>query len=525
MNEKVEATPAKGLEEAPAGFGAPAPVEGIERRTWRPEELRGANLRGRDLTEVEGLLPEHLAGADLTGAKLPERIEKFPALDHVAAISGEARKIFIGLLAACVYSWLVIGTTTDVALILNTASSPLPIINTPIPIADFYWVAATILTAVYCYLHFYLLRLWRTLATLPAVFPDGVALDDKADPWLLTGLVRTYMPRTPARPLGYAENAVSVLLGWLLVPFTLFYYWWRLLPAHHINRLIWLALLIAFTTFIGWRTFDLARTTLQRQVALSNRARALLGGVWRDFHASNGEIVVFCLVSGIIGVSSMFACWQSPREVDTNSIVVFSPYAAWQSLRKVDPTPAKLLNFVGIRTYADLREVNVAERPDGWDGKDWSKVERVDLRGRNLAFADATGVFLANADLRGADLKGADLQFAEVQGADLSGAHLQGVDLNGAYLQGADLSGAHLQGANLVLTHLQGAELRGTELQGADLSGAELQAASVLHGQLHLDPRPSTLHDPLWDGKTHSTSVNSIFRAPTSGAPILRAPT
>jgi hypothetical protein len=35
-------------------------------------------------------------------------------------ISGEARKIFIGLLAACVYSWLVFGTTTDVALILNT---------------------------------------------------------------------------------------------------------------------------------------------------------------------------------------------------------------------------------------------------------------------------------------------------------------------------------------------------------------------------------------------------------------------
>ena len=87
----------------------------------------------------------------------------------------------------------MIGTTTDVALILNTASSPLPIINTPIPIAGFYVVGATLLAAVYCYLHFYLLRLWRTLATLPAVFPDGTALDDRTDPWLLTGLVRTYM--------------------------------------------------------------------------------------------------------------------------------------------------------------------------------------------------------------------------------------------------------------------------------------------------------------------------------------------
>ena len=100
----------------------------------------------------------------------------------------------------------MIGTTTDVALILNTASSPLPIINTPIPIAGFYVVGAAILAAVYCYLHFYLQRLWRTLATLPAIFPDGVALDDKTDPWLLTNLVRpssSSFGRTPRRSSGW----------------------------------------------------------------------------------------------------------------------------------------------------------------------------------------------------------------------------------------------------------------------------------------------------------------------------------
>ena len=70
---------------------------------------------------MEGLLPEHLAGAVLTGAILPDDFAKFETLGQVAAISSEARKIFIGLLAACVYSWLVIGTTKDVALILNTS--------------------------------------------------------------------------------------------------------------------------------------------------------------------------------------------------------------------------------------------------------------------------------------------------------------------------------------------------------------------------------------------------------------------
>jgi hypothetical protein len=156
MNEKLDTAMPEELEEAP---------------TLRLEDLRNADLKEKDLTKVKGLLPEHLAGADLTGATLPDDIAKFPALGQVAAISGEARKIFIGLLAACVYSWLVIGTTTDLALILNTASSPLPIINTPIPIAGFYVVGAALLAAVYCYFHFYLQRLWRTLATLPRNLP------------------------------------------------------------------------------------------------------------------------------------------------------------------------------------------------------------------------------------------------------------------------------------------------------------------------------------------------------------------
>ena len=180
---------------------------------------------------MDGLLPEHLAGRDLTGAKLPEEIEKFPALDQVAAISAEARKIFIGLLAACVYSWLVIGTTTDVALIVNTASSPLPIINTPIPIAGFYVIGATLLAAVYGYFHFYLQRLWRTLATLPAIFPDGMALDDRTDPWLLTNLVRAdfkQLRRSPP-PLARLENLLTILLAWWLVPLTLLALWARYL--------------------------------------------------------------------------------------------------------------------------------------------------------------------------------------------------------------------------------------------------------------------------------------------------------
>ena len=137
------------------------------------------------------------------------------------------------------------------------------------------------------------------------------------------------------------------------------------------------------------------------------------------------------------------------------------------------------MRLLGIRTYADLNEVNVAEPPDVWDGKDWSKVKRRDLRGRNLAFADGAGAFLANTDLRGANLTGADLSGAQLQGADLGRAQLDGAELSDAQLQGADFGGAQLQGAELGDTQLQDAELGRAQLQGADLGRARLQGANV----------------------------------------------
>ncbi len=217
-----------------------------------------------------------------------------------------------------------------------------------------------------------------------------------------------------------------------------------------------------------------------------------------------GEITIWFLVPFLILVALSFsASTQSPRAAD-GSVAVFSLGAPAPVLREIDPTPAKLLNFVRIRTYANLREVEVAQMPQDWDGQDWGEIKRVDLRDRNLAFADATSAFLANADLRGATLTDAQLGFAQLQGADLRAARLrgavlwqaqlQGALLAEAQLQGARLQGANLQGANLgsaelwsatlSRANLQGANLRGAQLQGADLSHAQLQGADLSQAQL-----------------------------------------
>jgi uncharacterized protein YjbI with pentapeptide repeats len=447
----------------------------------RLEDLRGADLKGKDLTRRKGLLPQHLAGADLTGAKLPDHVTEFPALHQVTAISSDARKIFVGLLAACVYSWLVIGTTKDVQLIVNTATSPLPIINTPIPIAGFYVVGAALLAAVYCWLHFYLHRLWRVLGTLPAVFPDGMSLDDKSDPWPLTSLVRVYFQRLKpnAHPLKQLETWLSIALAWGLVPLTLVALWARYLPSHNWLGTYGLVILSGSTAVYGWHFFRFARAALRGEASPSDRP--FFRGTWRELRSLTWAgrtffaLVAFALPLFLIGCS-IAAFHTNPHD------------SSWAARGLMG------LRLLGIRTYADLREVNVAEPPDGWDGRDWSKVKRVDLRGRNLAFAQAESAFLANADLRGANLTSANLSTAQLQGADLTGAQLQGAALWNAQLQGADLFFAKLQGAFLLEAQLQGADLRAadlqgaflehTQLQGADLDNAELQGAGLRNAQL-----------------------------------------
>jgi hypothetical protein len=371
VNEKTEAASPKELEEAPEAVRSAAPTEPSKRRHWRPEELRGEDLRGQDLREVEGLLPEHLAGAVLTGAILPDDFAKFEALGQVAAISSEARNVFLGLLAGCVYSWLVIGTTKDMALILNTSSSPLPIINAPIPITGFYVIGATLLAAVYCYFHFY--ATFVAGARHPARgFSDGVAQDDKTDPWLLTNLVRTEFAqlRPTAAPLTRLENRLSIVMAWWLVPVTLFALWARYLPAHDISGLTWLSFLIGATTFFARHTFRLARATLRGEVSAGGRtprgreSQTLLSRVLRELPRLRwGQIIIWFLLPFLIMVAlSISASTQSPRDAD-GSVAVFSLSAPEHVLRAIDPTPAKLLNFVRIRTYADLREVEVAPMP------------------------------------------------------------------------------------------------------------------------------------------------------------------
>ena len=499
--------------------------------SFKDATLREANFQDADLTDATGLLANQFAGANVSGAKLPDKIAKFEGLIQVEELSKGGKKLFISMLLGCVYAWLTIATTTDVALLTNSSSSPLPIIQAKIPIAGFYWTAPLILFSLFVWFHFYLQRFWQGLSNLPATFQDGQDLDEKAYPWLLNCLVRPHFTllRKPRPPLSRLMVGISIILAWWLVPLTFVFFWLRYLPRHDWGGTgLHLALLVmAITCAIRFQ--HLAKLTLRGHKQESLRFKETwktvvpyLTGLKRTWKISCTTVFTLLFVF-VVSDGAINGIGTTPMEENKkfappaqfekesplgreNSVNGVGAARAWY--KKIVPIA---LHAIGASAFADFTEQEVSTKPPNWfrDGELPRLVTGAQLKERNLRYLSASGAFLVKADLRKAILQGGDLsgaklhkanlreaqlrkaylRNAELQGAILFRAQLQGVNLNSANLEGAELRGAQLQGASLVgvlltdanldSTQLQGANLRLAQMHGANLSGAQLQGANL----------------------------------------------
>jgi uncharacterized protein YjbI with pentapeptide repeats len=403
----------------------------------KAEGLTGIRLEG-----AKGLLGMEFAGKDVTGAKLPEDIAEFKALDHVTEISKHARNIFLAVIGGCVFSWLTIATTTDAALLTNTVSTPLPIIQTKVPIAGFYWAAPAILLALYFYLHLYLQRMWEGLAGLPAIFPDGRTVDQRAYPWLLSGLVRAHVPllRKNRPSMSRLQVGISMIAARVLVPLTLFAFWLRYLPRHEWPGIFYLIVTLLVSIWAGVTFYRLARATLRAETTDTRSRYLMLEGIM---------VSLFAIITAAISLTA------------TNRDTRF--------------------RLIGYTTFADLRYADVSTKPANWSGKyvDIGSINGADLKNKKLRFALGREAFLVKADLRRADLREANFVRTNLVRAKLQGANLQGADLREANLRETNLERAILVRAVLPLANLQGANLNGAKLQGANLKGAKLQGAHL----------------------------------------------
>ncbi len=444
-------------------------------------DLRESNLQGADLSAAKGgLLSRQLAGADLTGAKLPEPLAKlYENLSSVKEISDSAQKLFLALLAGCLYSWLTIAQTTDVDLITNRASTPLPIIQAAIPIVGFYVVTPLILLCLYFYFHFYLQKLWEELGSLPAVFSDGRELHKRTDPWLLNDLVRSHFAKLKdGRPfLSYFQAWISVVLAWWLVPVTLFCFWLRFLRRHDLFWTIFHALLLALAIFSAVRLYSNANGTLRGEERPVFHWKDLVrrgSTYWRlMFAAGLGALLVMISLGAIIGEPYRP---ESRLQLQIDSPQTWVPWA---------------LDRAGCSSFANVAFADVSVKPPNWSGKKDEELDLVKgahLADSNLRYANAFAAFLVSANLGAANMEHARLEYADLRNAYLGRAllrhaEMEHVDLRNALLISANLEDARLSGANLEKASLRTASLQKANLfdanvQSADLRGSDLTGVS-----------------------------------------------
>ncbi len=464
--------------------------------TLEGTDLRGALIRYASLDGVKLLLPSQLAGADLTGAQLDDRIE-FSGIDFVNETARQARATFLTTALALLYCLLTIAATNDVDLVVNRSSFSLPIVATKVPVVSFYWFAPLLLCALHVFFHVSVQRLWSVTASLPAIMQDGRRLDHVLFPGVLLGILSANMRRLRfGRPLmSPIDSALAFLILWFATPTIMVLCWWRFLPRQDLAGLLWIIALTTMAVAIGRASYQLMQTALrtfdQKHYAARQPEAGSLQKWCKIVFSRFRPIGAGIFATIFIGLTLAIVHGETFRHLRTSD----NEIAPWWRESATSWLP-EALTAMGFFPYADLWEGELAQKPDKWVpglvGDDLAKalslVRTIDLRDQDLSSVIANRAFLAASDLRNADLRIARLDSAQMQGALLCGSDLYAADLRSVWLQNSGLEAAHLVDAyfdfgNLDRANLSGADASRTSFEHANLHRADMRSASFTNAK------------------------------------------
>src|SRR5437764_3116515 len=440
-------------------------------------ELRGANLMGANVYGADGLWFGRLGGTNLFDAVLPESISAVDSSKAIGDATKVARWFYFLTLGLSLLCCLLIIYTTDVRLLLNSSAIPFPKLGNVLPTTGLYLGGPIVLLILSLRFHFLLLRLWGSMAALPAVFPDGQTLE-KDGPWYLMGLVRRHFRwQGESRAAMTAfESVLSTLLAYWIVPATLFFFWLRYLTRQDFRG----TLLHVFLTTIAVPTatsvpFVVSRVLRPGDMRLlksKHILRMLLG-------TTRAALAVGCILFVIsLGVN---------RGLPSDKTSTVAASAA-------DPRrwAATVFQSVGYRPYADLTEASLSTPlPKGtpWTDENVAKISGARLNEMNLRYARAYHAFLVNAKLWRANLEGIYLSEGDLRGANMRETLLRSGIFDRAQLSHAVLVSANATGANFAASDLRFSDLsygifENAVLSNARISGASLYAVDLKNSQL-----------------------------------------
>lgn len=440
-------------------------------------ELRGANLMGANVYGADGLWFGRLGGTNLFDAVLPESISAVDSSKAISDATKVARWFYFLTVGASLLCCLLIAYTTDVRLLLNASAIPIARLGNLLPITGLYLGGPIVLLILSLRFHFLLLRLWGSMAALPAVFPDGQTLE-KDGPWYLMGLVRRHFrwQGESRSAMTTFETVLSTVLAYWIVPATLFFFWLRYLTRQDFRGTLLHVLLMTIAVATATSVpFVVSRVLRPGDIRLP-KSKNILRMILRTTRAA---LAVGC----ILFVISLGVNRGLPSDRSTVAAKAFADPRRWAST---------LFQSVGYRPYADLTEAALSTPlPKGaaWTDENVAKISGAHLNEENLRYARAYRAFLVNAKLWRANLEGIYLSEADLRGANLRETLLRNgvfdrAQLSHAVMVSANATDANFSAADLRFADLSYGTFENAVLSNARVSGASLYAANLRNAQL-----------------------------------------
>jgi len=444
-------------------------------------EFRGANLMGAILYGAEGLWLGRLGGANLYDAMLPETISSIDGAKTVWETTKSARWFYFLMLAACALCGLGVATTSDARLILDGQTIPIARLGNALPMDAFYLIAPIALVVLFVRFQFLLLRVWSSMAALPAVFPDGQTVE-RGGPWYLMGLVRRHFRwlRESKTPVSWLETVIATALAYWAVPLTIALLWVRYLVRQDLRgtslHVLFFVLSVSVATGLPSVVSRVIRSGEEKGPSTRNVFRLALLTLRAPIAAGLALLILSC---GVI--------WGIPADSDASRRYFSASPRRWA---------AEAFRLVGYRPYADLIEAPLVPRSvrlaapsdapnDGAGPKlnenslRYARAYRATLGGARLWRADLVGAYFTEADLRNANLREARLRDAVLDHARAD--HAQFISADGKF---ANLTGADLRSSDMTYSVFEEANFAGAKLGGASLYGANLRHSSWLRADL-----------------------------------------
>jgi len=440
-------------------------------------ELRGANMMGANVYGADGLWFGRLGGTNLFDAVLPESISAVDSSKAIGDATKVARWFYFLTVGVSLLCCLLIAYTNDVRLLLNSSALPVARLGNLLPMTGLYLGGPIVLLVLSLRFHFLLLRLWGSMAALPAVFPDGQTLE-KDGPWYLMGLVRRHFRwQGESRAAMTAfETALSTVLAYWIVPATLFFFWLRYLTRQDFRgtllHVFLMTIAVATATNVPFVVSRVLRPGDIRVPKSKNVLRMVLG-------TTRAALAIGC----ILFVISLGVNRGLPSDRTGGGAASAADPRRWA---------ATVFQAVGYRPYADLTEASLSTPlPKGtpWTDENVAKISGARLNEMNLRYARAYHAFLVNAKMWRANLEGIYLSEADLRGANLRETLLRSGIFDRAQLSHAVLVSANATGANFAASDLRFSDLsygtfENAVLSNARISGASLYAVDLINAQL-----------------------------------------